>query len=106
QVDFMKALFVACRAYHAKEYRGRVLLYAAQTQPLYHLLEVELAWAKVAPRLLVIPARGTHESIVREPHVRPLAVDLAAHLAEFRAVEGETSVSDDRALERSPVGTA
>jgi thioesterase domain-containing protein len=84
QVSFMKSLFVASRAYMAKEYTGRVLLYAAQTQPLYHLLEVELPWGKIAPRLVVIPARGTHESIVREPHVRPIADDLRIRLAEFR----------------------
>jgi thioesterase domain-containing protein len=93
QVSFMKGLFAACKAYQAHEYKGRVLLYAAQTQPLYHLLEVELAWAKIAPRLTVIPARGTHESIVREPHVLTVAESLRLHLAAEGAKESKIQKS-------------
>jgi thioesterase domain-containing protein len=106
QVAFMKGLFIACKVYTAKEYGGRVLLYAAQTQPLYHLLEVELAWAKIAPRLAVVPVPGTHESILREPYLHPLAESLREHLAEFRGAAGSAAAApDEQSLESSRAET-
>ena len=69
QVKFMGALFNALYTYISKPYHGRVLLFKAKTEPLYHLLEVEKKWSKIASQLEVIPVRGTHDNIVREPYV-------------------------------------
>jgi thioesterase domain-containing protein len=84
QLAFMRALYRAIKKYVPKEqYSGRVLVYAAQTQPLYHLLDVEAIWAKMVSRLEVVPVRGTHESIIKERHVGALADHLREHLTEF-----------------------
>jgi len=66
-----------------------VLLYQAKTQPLYHLLEVDRAWGRIARHLEVVKVRGTHVSLVREPYVRPIAAHLRHVLATFRAVTGK-----------------
>jgi len=76
QFQFMGALFNALHAYQARPYSGRVLLFKAMTEPLYHLLEVDKRWSKVAPNLEVISVRGTHDSVVREPYVRAVAESL------------------------------
>jgi acyl transferase domain-containing protein/NADPH:quinone reductase-like Zn-dependent oxidoreductase len=77
---FMNALFHALCTYVPKPYAGRVLLYKSRTQPLYHLLEVEPAWRKIATRVDAVEVRGTHVSIVREPYILPIAEDLRQRL--------------------------
>jgi hypothetical protein len=44
QVSFMKALFNALYEYTPQKYTGPVLVYAAKTQPLYHLFQFEAVW--------------------------------------------------------------
>jgi acyl transferase domain-containing protein/thioesterase domain-containing protein/NADPH-dependent curcumin reductase CurA/NAD(P)-dependent dehydrogenase (short-subunit alcohol dehydrogenase family)/acyl carrier protein len=80
---FMNALFAALNAYQPKEYPGRVLLYKARTQPLYHLLEVERAWRRAAAQLEVVEVRGTHISLATEPYVADIARHLRVRLNEF-----------------------
>lgn len=87
-VAFMNAMYAALLRYVPRAYAGRVLLYQAQTQPLYHLLEVDRAWGKVARHLEVVTVRGTHVSLVREPHVGPVAAHLRQVLAAWRAEAG------------------
>lgn len=104
QVSFMKEFFHVLTTYRTASYPGRVLLFAAETQPLYHLLEVELHWAKVASDLEVVPVRGTHESIIREPYLLPLAAHLRARLDELRAETAHReAVSQPEAPAKSPV---
>jgi thioesterase domain-containing protein/acyl carrier protein len=88
-VAFMNAVYAALQRYIPKAYAGRVLLYQAKTQPLYHLLEVDRAWGKIARHLEVVRVRGTHVSLVREPYVRPIADHLRHVLATFRAETGK-----------------
>jgi thioesterase domain-containing protein len=83
QVSFMKALFTAIHLYTPRKYTGPVLVYAATTQPLHHLFQVEAVWAKIAARIEVVPISGTHMSIVSEPHVIALADHLRKRLTEF-----------------------
>jgi thioesterase domain-containing protein len=84
QVSFSEALFNAIYEYTPQEYTGPVLVYAARTQALNHLLQVEAVWAKISARIDVVPVSGTHFTIVNEPHVIALADDLRKRLAEFR----------------------
>jgi len=84
-VAFMNAMYAALHRYVPRAYAGRVLLYQAKTQPLYHLLEVDRAWGRIARHLEVVKVRGTHVSLVREPHVRPIAAHLRHVLSTFRA---------------------
>jgi thioesterase domain-containing protein/acyl carrier protein len=84
---FMNALFHALCTYVPKPYAGRVLLYKSRTQPLYHLLEVDRAWQKIAAHVDVVEVRGTHVSIVREPYILPVAEDLRQRLHTGSASE-------------------
>ena len=84
-VAFMNAVYAALHRYIPKAYAGRVLLYQAKTQPLYHMLEVDRAWGRIARHLEVVKVRGTHVSLVREPHVRPIAAHLRHVLSTLRA---------------------
>ena len=84
QVSFSEALFNAIYEYTPQEYAGPLLVYAATTQPLNHLLQVEAVWAKISARIEVVPIKGTHFSIVSEPHVIALADDLRKRLADLR----------------------
>jgi thioesterase domain-containing protein len=70
-VAFMNALYAALRACVAKPYGGRALLHKSRTQPLYHLIEPERAWPKVAAHLDVVVVPGTHVGIVQEPYILP-----------------------------------
>ena len=95
QVKFMGALFNALLAYRAKPYPGRVLLFKAKTEPLYHLLEVEKSWSKIAFELEVIPVRGTHISIVREPYVHAVAESLKKLLAPYHSEAAQPAEAEE-----------
>ncbi|MGH7088216.1 MAG: alpha/beta fold hydrolase [Stellaceae bacterium] len=82
QVSFMKALFDALCRYVPREYGGRVLVYAAKTEPLYHLLQVGAGWSKIAARSEVVQIGGTHVSLNEKPHIERLADHLRRRLAE------------------------
>ena len=88
QASFMKAVFNALYEYTPQQYTGPVLVYAATTQPLHHLFQIEAVWAKIAAWIEVVHINGTHRSIVGEPHVIALADDLRKRLAEFRLRTG------------------
>lgn len=81
-VELMESFYGAVMRYVPKPYDGRVLLFQA-TEPLYDLNEVDETWKKIAPRLEIVRVRGTHASVVNEPHVLPLAAHLRKRLREF-----------------------
>ena len=83
QVRFMGTIFNSLHAYRAKPYPGPVVLFRAKTEPLTHLLEVEKNWSKIASKLEVIPVRGIHDHIVREPYVRAVAESMRKLLAPY-----------------------
>jgi amino acid adenylation domain-containing protein len=93
---FMERYFVALRRYVPKHYAGPVLLVKARTQPLYHLLEPELAWPTLTRELDVHVLPCTHLSIVRDPHVRDVAALIKAKVAPLTAgpaPDGSAAVS-------------
>ena len=83
QTGFMNGLFNALLAYTPQPYDGPVLVFKSRTQPLYHLLEVERSWAKIASDIEVVVVPGTHVSIVREPFIQPVAEKLRERLSEL-----------------------
>lgn len=89
--SFMSALFNALHEYFPKKYAGQVLVYAAKTQPLYHLFQIEAVWAKIAARIEIVPVSGTHVSILREPHVIAVADDLRERLSELSRKVGQSA---------------
>jgi len=86
QAAFARSLFDALERYEPKPYGGRVLVYAAKTQPLFHLLQVSATWSKIASEIETVPVDGTHISMMREPRVAALAADLRARLAALGPV--------------------
>ena len=84
QLQFSQSLFSALHRYIPKPYKGRVVVYQSKTQPLYHLLEVDRCWRKLAPQAEIVPVKGTHVSLIDQFHVDPIAQHLAQRLKEFR----------------------
>jgi thioesterase domain-containing protein/acyl carrier protein len=73
--------YQALRDYAPRPYPGRVTLFRARTRPLFRLYGRDLGWAALAGGGLdVISVPGNHESILKEPHVRTIAVALKDHL--------------------------
>jgi len=81
------------RAYVPKPYAGRVILYEAEVQPLFHLLRLSDAWAKIARHIETVRLPGGHGSIFRGPGVIALATHLRTRLAEVRQALETTRLS-------------
>jgi amino acid adenylation domain-containing protein len=81
----------ASRGYVPRPYRGRITLVRARTQPLFCRHGADLGWRRIAAGGLstsVIP--GTHDSILKEPHVRLLARGLKDELSRASGEPGTT----------------
>jgi acyl-CoA synthetase (AMP-forming)/AMP-acid ligase II/thioesterase domain-containing protein/acyl carrier protein len=75
--EAMEANLRASREYVCQPYAGRVTLFRARTRPLFRPLQADLGWGKLAQHgvdVRVVP--GHHGSILKEPYVRRLAVQL------------------------------
>jgi thioesterase domain-containing protein len=80
QVSFAKRLYAANEAYVPRPYDGPVVVYAAKTQPLFHLLQVEDTWGHICSRIETVRVDGTHLSFLRQPRVSAVANDLRSRL--------------------------
>jgi thioesterase domain-containing protein len=87
QLSFIRALYEAQRRYVPMPYEGRVVLYEAQTQPLFHLLQLGAAWKKIAKRSEIVSLDGAHGGIFLEPAIGLIAGDLRTRLEELRRPE-------------------
>jgi thioesterase domain-containing protein len=76
----MQRLFTILESYRPSPYDGRVLLYQARTEPLYHLFEVDKIWRHLAKEVEVVSVSGTHISLIQPPHVEALATHLRRRL--------------------------
>ncbi len=73
----------AWQDYTESPYPGRVTLLCSHTRPLFHSLDPDLGWSKIAEGgvdIRVIP--GHHGSIMREPYVQTLAAELDSALRD------------------------
>jgi thioesterase domain-containing protein/acyl carrier protein len=71
-------------AYVPKPCPGRITLFLARTRPLFGSFSPDLGWGDlVAGGVEVRTVPGHHESILKEPHARALAVQIRAALAEI-----------------------
>ena len=82
-VAFIKALYDAHLGYVPRHYPGRVLVFAAKTQPLFYLQQVKAAWAKIAPSSEFVDINGTHVSIMKMPHGLPIAERLRREIGQM-----------------------
>jgi thioesterase domain-containing protein len=68
-------------AYRAQVYPGAITLFRARTQPLFCGHAADLGWVKIAAGGLAIRGiPGTHDTMLKEPHVKALAKELSAAL--------------------------
>jgi thioesterase domain-containing protein len=88
QVSFARKLHDAGDVYIPKPYDGRVVIYAAKTQPLFHLFQVEATWGQTCSCVETVRIDGTHLNFLRQPRVLALANDLRARL-QLLCVEQE-----------------
>ncbi|MBI4524484.1 MAG: amino acid adenylation domain-containing protein [Deltaproteobacteria bacterium] len=86
-----EAHFRAWKDHVALPYPGRVTLFRSRTRPLFHSLDLDLGWSRIAQggvEIRIIP--GHHLSIMREPHVQNLAYELQVALDRAdKAFRGE-----------------
>src|SRR5579863_709617 len=88
QVSFARKLYAANEAYVPRSYDGAVIVYAAKTQPLFHLLQVEATWSRVCSAIETVRVEGTHLSFLRQPRVSAVANDLRSRLEALPAEYG------------------
>jgi len=81
QTEFAAALYAALEVYRPEPYDGRVLVYAAITEPLFNLSQVIATWSKIANVVESKTVEGTHVTMIGEPHVTGLAADLRKRMA-------------------------
>jgi thioesterase domain-containing protein len=82
---FIDRLFAALFAYVPRAYSGTVVVYEAKITPLLYLPQIGRTWRKFAPQSEVVDIIGTHISMMREPYVDALAMDMRHRIADFFA---------------------
>ncbi len=96
-VKYAETHWSALKDYHPGAYGGEIHLYRVRKQPVSNLGPA-LGWANLAPsRVRVKIIGGTHETIMQDPNVQQLAVDIRLRLEaaqkEMAPLEREESES-------------
>ena len=86
QKTFVNRLFASLFAYVPKEYSGDVVVYEAKVTPLLYLPQIGRTWSQFAPQSEIVRIVGTHISMMHEPYVDALAMDLRRRFAEFFSI--------------------
>jgi thioesterase domain-containing protein len=86
QKSFINRLFASLFTYDPKEYSGDVVVYEAKVTPLLYLPQIGWRWSEFAPQSKIVPIIGTHISMMHEPYVDALALDLRQRIAEFSSI--------------------
>ena len=86
QKSFVNRLFASLFTYDPKEYSGDVVVYEAKVTPLLYLPQIGRRWSEFAPQSKIVPIIGTHISMMHEPYVDALALDLRQRIAEFSSI--------------------
>jgi len=80
---FINRLFGALFAYIPDKYAGEVVVYEAKITPLLYLPQIGQTWRNFAPQSEIVGIVGTHRSMMREPYVDTLALDIRKRITEF-----------------------
>jgi aspartate racemase len=85
-----RALIHAGRSYRPRPYAGRITMFRVAARSFGHRPDPFIGWAKFAREgLEVREVAGTHNTLMREPHVESLAAQLLACLERVRAKPAE-----------------
>lgn len=80
-----------------KTYAGRVLVLRVIKQPRNRISSKDLGWSRLARGGVdVRMISGTHETLLREPHVRALAGELKEFISHPRAPQSEPSANGSK----------
>jgi aspartate racemase len=88
----LRQVYFPSADFQPKTYRGRVAVFRVSKQPRNRVSDPKLGWGQLAKGgvdIRVIP--GTHETLLREPHVRVLASELRQFICQSAPSEGEPS---------------
>jgi len=80
--------------FQPRTYPGRILVFRVLKQPRNRIYNWNLGWERLAGggvEVCVIP--GTHETLLREPHVRALATELKKFICHPAVPKNEPSVN-------------
>lgn len=104
QGRFMVRLYDAIMAHKPSAYSGPVVVYEAKLNAPRPLPQFGRAWRKIAPQAQIVPINGNHLTIVSEPQVTELALNLRTRLSAFAQVDG--SEANQVAAPRPSFGAA
>jgi thioesterase domain-containing protein len=79
-----ESLTLAARRYTPRPSAGRATLFRARDNPAILVVDPALGWSGLVEHLEIRDVPGGHETLLREPHVRTLAVELRTCLDEAR----------------------
>jgi thioesterase domain-containing protein/acyl carrier protein len=83
--------------FEPKTYAGRILVLRVIKQPRNRISSKDLGWSRLARGGVdVRTISGTHESLLREPHVRVLASELSEFINHPRSPESEASANGSK----------
>ena len=78
--------------FEPKTYAGRILVLRVVKQPRNRISSKDLGWSRLARGGVDVRViSGTHETLLREPHVRVLASELKEFIDHPRSPRGEPS---------------
>jgi thioesterase domain-containing protein len=84
-IMFINRLLTALFGYTPTPYSGEVIVYEAAVKPLLRLPQIGRIWGKLASHTQVVEIVGTHISMMHEPYVDALAIDLQRRISEYFA---------------------
>ncbi|HXS07161.1 MAG TPA: thioesterase domain-containing protein [Rhizomicrobium sp.] len=79
RLPLIRSLYRAGEVYYPKPYDGRVLVYLATIQSLFHLWQVEACWARIAPKIDFHSIYCMHEHMFE----KDLPKQMGLHLREY-----------------------
>jgi thioesterase domain-containing protein len=114
-LSFPRAVCDAAEAYVPKPYAGRAVVYLARARPLLprqsnietlsQLFQVEAAWRSICADIEAVRVRGTHRTVLDEPWIALLGVDLRKRLNEIRREYGSGAAGNMSDVGSSNGGT-
>jgi thioesterase domain-containing protein len=95
RLPFIRSLYDAVAQYYPKPYDGRVLVYLAKVQSFFHLWQVDVCWASIAPQAEFHSVSGMHANMFQERIQRQMGLHMREYLLKVFEpnCEGEASLT-------------
>jgi amino acid adenylation domain-containing protein len=96
ELGLWKIHLTALNRYHARSYRGKVVVFRTRGHPFLCSFDPQLGWAPLVGGLQVVPVPGAHEGIFMEPNVRHLGGVFRTALEQAQQSHFSTTRSTSR----------